>query len=122
MPSRYFLVLTVSVVLLVAHVFVSPAAAQLPPELKRWLGPQNWRRDVNGPILSLGKSGHFDDTHIFAPMVAWDKDQFLLWYCGSQGFAHDLSKKRTVDERVFKLGLAGVVTFLRTVRPLILVV
>lgn len=106
MPSPHSLFLTISVLLLAPYIFVSSAAAQLPDELKPWLGPQNWRRDVDGPILSLGKSGHFDDTHIFAPMVARDKDQFLLWYCGSQGFAHDLAKTRTVDERVFELGLA----------------
>jgi len=106
MPSRYFLVLALSVVALAAHGFVSPAAGQLPQELQGWLGPENWRRDADGPVLSLEKSGQLDDTHTFAPMVARDKDQFLLWYCGSQGFAHDLAKKRTVDERVFKLGLA----------------
>ncbi len=106
MPSRHSLFLAISVLLLAPCETVSSAVAEVPDKLKRWLGPQNWRRDSDGPILSLGKSGRFDDTHIFAPMVARDKDQFLLWYCGSQGFAHDLAKKRTVDERVFKLGLA----------------
>jgi hypothetical protein len=62
---------------------------------------------VEGPILSLGEAGSFDDTHIFAPMVARDGANFLLWYCGSQGFAHDLAPQRTRDERVFKLGLAS---------------
>jgi hypothetical protein len=85
---------------------VSAAAAQVPRELEPWLAPQKWNRDTDGPVLSLGKQGEFDDTHIFAPMVAHDGDQFLLWYCGSRGFAHDLAEKRTVDERVFKLGLA----------------
>ena len=83
-----------------------PADEQLSEKLNPWLQPQEWKRDLNGPVLSLGKSGEFDDTHIFAPMVAKDKGRFLLWYCGSQGFAHDVAKKRTVDERVFKLGLA----------------
>lgn len=84
----------------------TPAQAEVPRELRRWLGPQKWRRDQDGPILSLGKSGDFDDTHLFAPTVAREKDQFWLWYCGSRGFAHDLAKKRTADERVFQLGLA----------------
>ena len=74
MPYRHVSVFTLIVVLLVAHGLVRPAAGQIPQELQRWLGPQNWRRDVDGPILSLGESGEFDDTHIFAPMVAWDKD------------------------------------------------
>ncbi len=104
--SRHVHVFAVILVLLAAPDVISPASAQPPQELQRWLGPQIWRRDVAGPIVSLGESGQFDDTHIFAPMVARDKDQFLLWYCGSQGFAHDLAKKRTADERVFKLGLA----------------
>jgi hypothetical protein len=79
---------------------------QAPEQLKPWLQPQTWQRDADGPVLSLGKPGDFDDTHIFAPMVATDDGRFLLWYCGSQGFAHDLSPTRTRDERVFKLGLA----------------
>lgn len=80
--------------------------AQVPAELQPWLGAQQWRRDVDAPILSLGEPNQFDDTHIFAPSVAIENGRFLLWYCGSQGFAHDLSPTRTVDERVFKLGLA----------------
>ncbi|MFP6676849.1 MAG: hypothetical protein VB878_17325 [Pirellulaceae bacterium] len=106
MSSPHFLLSAVGKSLLFVSVFISSAAAEVPQQLQRWLGPQDWRRDVDGPILSLGKSGQFDDTHIFAPMVALDKDRFLLWYCGSRGFAHDLSKTRTVDERVFELGLA----------------
>jgi hypothetical protein len=106
MMSRHVYVVAVSIVLLAGQVLVTPAVAQIPQELQLWLGPQNWRRDVEGPVVSLGKSGDFDDTHIFAPMVARDKGRFLLWYCGSQGFAHDLARQRTVDERVFKIGLA----------------
>jgi len=63
-----------------------------------WLEPQRWQRDTDGPIVSLGKAGAFDDTHIFAPCVALEKDRFLLWYCGSTG---------RVAERVFHLGLAS---------------
>ena len=106
MSPRLFWLSTVGVLCCVPHVFVSTVAAQAPSELKRWLQPQNWQRDRDRPVLSLGKPGDFDDTHIFAPAVARDGDRFLLWYCGSQGFAHDLAKQRTVDERVFKLGLA----------------
>ena len=82
------------------------AAEDVPANVKAWLAPQSWQRDVDGPILTLGKPGEFDDTHIFAPSVATDSGRFLLWYCGSQGFAHDLAKQRTRDERVFGLGLA----------------
>lgn len=77
-----------------------------PAELTRWLAPQVWHRDLDRPVLTLGGPGEFDDTHIFAPTVARDKGKFLMWYCGSQGFAHDLSPMRTRDERVFRLGLA----------------
>ncbi len=86
--------------------FAGAAEAQVPTQLERWLGSQVWTRDVDGPILSLGAEGQFDDTHIFAPTVAREGDRFLLWYCGSQGFAHDLAPMRTRDERVFRLGLA----------------
>src|SRR5262245_17313299 len=76
---------------------VSPAAAQTPPELARWLGAQPWERDANGPIVSLGDDGQFDDRHIFAPAVAREDGRFLLWYSGSRG---------TPGNRVFRLGLA----------------
>ena len=82
------------------------ASAQVPDQLRPWLEPQEWERDTDRPILSLGKPGEFDDAHIFAPAVAIENDRFLLWYCGSRGFAHDVAPTRTRDERVFKLGLA----------------
>lgn len=63
-----------------------------------WLKPQDWIRDTDGPILTLGRSGQFDDTHIFAPAVIQENGRFLLWYCGSRG---------RVSERVFRLGLAS---------------
>jgi hypothetical protein len=73
------------------------AAADPPAELLPWLVPQQWERDTDGPIISLGESGEFDDMHIFAPAVANEPDGFSLWYSGSRG-------SRT--ERVFRLGLA----------------
>lgn len=64
----------------------------------RWLGPQNWERDVGGPIVELGRSGEFDDTHIFAPCAARIDGRYLLWYSGSSN---------DVANRVFQLGLAS---------------
>ncbi len=61
------------------------------------LGTQDWRRDTDGPIVSLGKSGDFDDTHLISPMVACENGIYSLWYPGSRG---------VVDERVFRLGYA----------------
>ncbi|MBC8876604.1 MAG: hypothetical protein H8E44_44820 [Planctomycetes bacterium] len=70
-----------------------------PPAVQPWLEtPQSWVRDTDGPIVSLGEAGSFDDTHIFAPAVAYEDDVFKLWYCGSPGAVH---------ERVFRLGLAA---------------
>ena len=63
----------------------------------RWLGAENWQRDSEGPCLSLGAAGEFDDMHLFAPCVAYEAGQYRMWYCGSQG---------RVAERVFHLGLA----------------
>jgi len=81
-------------------------AEEPPPEVRAWLGPQEWKRDAAGPMLSLGAEGAFDDTYIFAPTVAREGGQYKMWYCGSQGFAHDLAPTRTRDERVFRVGLA----------------
>lgn len=69
----------------------------VPDKLQKWLLPQLWKRDTDGPIIELGKTGSFDDTHLFAPCVARLDDGYHLWYSGSQG---------TVAERVFDLGLA----------------
>ena len=44
-----------------------------PPEIARWLQPQAWERDTEGPILELGEKGAFDDMHIFAPCVALER-------------------------------------------------
>lgn len=74
------------------------AQAEPPPELKAWLTQsQAWKRDSDGPVVSLGEGGSFDDTHIFAPAVALEDGRYQLWYCGSTG---------RVADRVFHLGLA----------------
>ena len=64
---------------------------------ERWLRPQAWRRDTDGPCVSLGAAGAFDDMHIFAPCVAFENGRYSMWYCGSRG---------GVADRVFSLGLA----------------
>ena len=86
--------------------FAATVWGETPPEIVPWLTEQKWQRDVDGPVLSLGSPGEFDDMHIFAPTVARENGKYLMWYCGSRGFAHDLSPTRTRDERVFSLGLA----------------
>ncbi len=94
------------VAVIVVSAFDLSLVAQTPQEVEPWLGPQTWKRDVAGPVLELGPSGQFDDTHIFAPTVARENGKYWMWYCGSQGFAHDLAPQRTRDERMFRLGLA----------------
>lgn len=71
--------------------------SEVPARIQPWLGRQMWERDTDGPILSLGESGHFDDTHIFAPAVMCEEGRYLMLYCGARG---------AVSERVFQLGLA----------------
>ena len=76
----------------------SPLRAEPPASVAVWLKQsQAWERDTDGPIVSLGQPGAFDDTHIFAPLVSHEGGRFQLWYCGSTG---------RVAERVFSLGLA----------------
>lgn len=83
--------------LFVVALMSSTRAADPPDEVARWLVPQTWEKDTDGPILSLGEAGQFDDMHIFAPAVALENGVYSMWYCGSRG-------KR--GERVFRLGLA----------------
>ncbi len=68
------------------------------PKVAHWLTPQAWTKDTDGPIVSLGQPGEFDDMHIFAPTVALEDGDYSLWYCGSRG---------TRSNRVFRLGLAA---------------
>lgn len=75
----------------------SAAAAEIPDDLGPWLVQQHWQRDTEGPVISLGSPGEFDDMHVFAPAVALEDSRYRLWYCGSRG---------AVDQRVFQLGLA----------------
>ena len=83
----------------VLFVAIPQTQAQVPRELRPWLeSPQAWQRDTDGPVLSLGRKGQFDDEHIFAPMVALENGEFTLWHCGSTG---------TVAERVFQLGMSS---------------
>ena len=85
-------------VVLVTLFWVTAQAAELvPSQLAAWLGPQGWQRDCDGPVVSLGKPGAFDDMHLFAPCVAHTEEGFALWYSGSRG---------DVRGRVFRLGLA----------------
>ncbi len=93
-------------VLVIVFVVTSMANAEPPAEVKHWLQSQQWQRDTTGPVLPLGQAGEFDDAHIFAPTVARENGKYWLWYCGSQGFAHDVAPTRTRDERHFRLGLA----------------
>jgi hypothetical protein len=85
------------IVVVTAICGATPALAQAPPELERWFSPQEWQRDADGPIVSLGSDGQFDDKHIFAPAVAQEGGRFSLWYSGSRGMP---------GNRVFRLGLA----------------
>ncbi len=87
------------IAILTSLLFPFIAAAEIPPELRPWLQqPQTWQRDTDGPVLSLGEAGAFDDTHIFAPAVIWEENAgFRLFYCGSRG---------EVANRVFHMGLA----------------
>ena len=87
-----------TLLLILGTLVVREVAYAEPPKLSKWLDlKQNWQRDTRAPIVSLGDRGNFDDTHIFAPMVAFENGTYRLWYCGSTA---------AVSERVFQLGLA----------------
>src|SRR5262245_55789679 len=77
-----------------ANAGASPSGSK---DWSRWLVPQNWEKQKDGPVISLGEPGAFDDMHIFAPFVVFEKGLYSLLYPGSRG---------TVAERVFRLGLA----------------
>lgn len=85
------------ILIVMTAVSASRAEETIPEAVQAWLTPQHWQRDTEGPVISLGEQGSFDDTHLFAPSVALEDGEYRLWYCGSRG---------AVKERVFKLGLA----------------
>jgi predicted GH43/DUF377 family glycosyl hydrolase/poly(3-hydroxybutyrate) depolymerase len=95
---KFFGFSILSTVVLFCVFLVHPTNGAIPRELGPWLeSNQDWERDTNGPIISLGAKGQFDDRHIFAPMVALENESFQLWHCGSTN---------DVDNRVFQLGLS----------------
>src|SRR6186713_789179 len=55
----------------------------------RWLVPQDWEKQKDGPVISLGEPGAFDDMHIFAPFVVYEKGLYSLLYPGSRGTVSD---------------------------------
>lgn len=106
MQSRQPLVLFLLILALLLSAFVQRASAEVPAKLQKWLGPQEWTRDSDQPALALGEGGTFDDSHLLAPVVVQADGRYRMWYCGSSGYAYDLSPTRTRDERVYQLGLA----------------
>ncbi|HVJ81177.1 MAG TPA: DUF6624 domain-containing protein, partial [Planctomycetia bacterium] len=85
------------------------------PALAKWLAPQEWKREGEGPALSLGEKGKFDDQHVFAPHVVMIDGEYWMYYCGSQrcvdagtykGKVKDPKRPERSDQRLFKLGLA----------------
>jgi hypothetical protein len=99
-PAALFLLAPICLTVWSDQFSSAPSAqAAEPPSasVRRWLMPQDWQRDTEGPAIALGQAGEFDDTHIFAPCSAHEQGVHRLWYCGSQG---------TVEGRVFRLGLA----------------
>jgi dienelactone hydrolase len=83
--------------LLIATLAAAGVETPVSESLERWFTPQAWERDVNGPIVSLGEPGDFDDTHLFAPMVIQEDGSYSLYYCGSTA---------DVANRVFQVGLS----------------
>lgn len=65
--------------------------------LDRWFCDQNWVRDTDGPCVSLGPDGAFDDMHVFGPAAIAKDGGFYLYHCGARG---------EVDKRVFRIGLS----------------
>ena len=66
-------------------------------DLTRLFCEQKWVRDGDGPCVSLGPAGEFDDMHLFAPAALAEDGKTWLYYCGSQG---------EVEDRVFRMGLS----------------
>ena len=71
--------------------------AVLQEKISKWMKPQQWIRDTDVPVLSLGTPGSFDDMHILSPCVTFENGMYYIWYSGSTG---------TVEQRVYKLGYA----------------
>jgi len=88
----------------------------------KWLKPMDWQRDSNQPVFTIGEQGEFDDMHILAPSVIYEKGEYRMYYIGSQNdvIAKGLYKpaRELTDEdkkkirgnehkdRIYKVGLA----------------
>lgn len=58
---------------------------------------QGWKRDTDGPVLSLGPKGAWDAQHIMGPCVIYENGVYRMYYTGAS---------ENVSGRMHKLGLA----------------
>lgn len=102
----------------------SPTNAQdsAPPGFAKWLQPMDWRRDRDQPVFIIGEKGRFDDMHILAPSVFFEKGEYWMYYMGSTNdviakglykpatdLTDDQKKRIRANEhkdRIYKIGLA----------------
>lgn len=98
------------------------AQEDAPSAFQKWLQPQNWKRDRDQPVFTIGEKGSFDSQHIIAPNVIFENGEYWMYYCGSpndviaQGIykpATDLTDEQKLKirrnphkDRVYKIGLA----------------
>ncbi|MFA8343188.1 MAG: hypothetical protein ACEPO8_09500 [Rhodothermaceae bacterium] len=50
----------------------------------------NWTRSSENPVLDLGNSGTWDNTHVFYPTVLYDGIKLRMWYHGSSGTSYSI--------------------------------
>ena len=83
-----------------AHVL---AEGEVPKRLRPWLTAQTWIRDTAGPVLSLGPPGAFDDRHLFAPCVAFQRGLYRLWYTEVSADPWVIRHARSTDGRKWEV-------------------
>lgn len=102
---------------------LTQAQEAAPSGFAKWLKPMEWTRDSdNQPSIKIGEKGEFDDMHILAPAVIYEKGEYWMYYMGStndviaKGLYQpatqltDEQKKRIRanehKDRIYKIGLA----------------
>ncbi|MBM4049587.1 MAG: hypothetical protein FJ279_31210 [Planctomycetes bacterium] len=78
-----------------------------------WMDPQRWERDGGGPCISLGRTGDFDDAHVFGPEPsrAWEShyttsQSVLRLPDGSWRLWYASRPKPPFDHKYFAIGTA----------------
>jgi predicted GH43/DUF377 family glycosyl hydrolase len=56
-----------------------------------------WVKNPSNPIIDVGASGSWDDTHVTHPIVLYDGTKYHMWYSGHDGWTYRIGYASSSD-------------------------